>query len=226
MFQTFSWFDFLFLLRAAGWTVLLTAAAFAGGSILGGLVAVMRVSAIAPVRAVGVAYIQVLQGIPLLMQLFLAYFGLSMAGISVPGFVAAGLALSFHSSAFLADIWRGCLESIPKPQWEGSAAIGMSGYQQLRFIIVPQAVRVAVPPTVGFLVSMVKNTSLASIIGFVELARAGQIVNDATFQPIKVFGTVGLIYFCLCIPLSILSRRMERSLARRLNVHRNLELGI
>jgi polar amino acid transport system permease protein len=226
MFQTFSWFDVMFLLRAAGWTVLLTAAAFIGGSLLGGLMAVMRVSSLAPLRLLAIGYIQLLQGIPLLMQLFLTYFGLSLVGISVPGFAAAGLALSLHSSAFLADIWRGCLESIPRPQWEGSAAIGMSRYEQLRYIIVPQAVRVAIPPTVGFLVSMVKNTSLASIIGFVELARAGQIVNDATFQPIKAFGTVALIYFFLCIPLSILSRHMERSLARRLNVHRNLEFGV
>lgn len=200
MFQSFSWFDVLFLLKAAGWTVLLTVTAFVGGSLLGGIIAVMRVSSLAPLRLLAIGYIQLLQGIPLLMQLFLTYFGLSLVGVSVPGFVAAGLALSLHSSAFLADIWRGCLESIPRPQWEGSAAIGMSGYQQLRYIIVPQAVRVAIPPTVGFIVSMVKNTSLASIIGFVELARAGQIVNDATFQPIKVFGTVALIYFFLCIP--------------------------
>lgn len=226
MFQSFSWFDFIFLLRAAGWTLLLTLAAFVGGGILGGLVAILRVSSLAPLRAIAIGYIQVLQGIPLLMQLFLTYFGLSLVGVSVPGFVAAGLALSLHSSAFLSDIWRGCLESIPRPQWEGSAALGMSGLEQLFYIIVPQAVRVAVPPTVGFSVSIVKNTSLASIIGFVELARAGQIVNDATFQPIKVFGCVGLIYFCICIPLSILSRRMERSLARRMNVHPNLELGV
>ena len=215
MFQSLSWFDFIFLLRAAGWTLLLTLAAFVGGGILGGLVAILRVSSLAPLRAIAIGYIQVLQGIPLLMQLFLTYFGLSLVGVSVPGFVAAGLALSLHSSAFLSDIWRGCLESIPRPQWEG-----------LFYIIVPQAVRVAVPPTVGFSVSIVKNTSLSSIIGFVELARAGQIVNDATFQPIKVFGCVGLIYFCICIPLSILSRRMERSLARRMNVHPNLELGV
>src|SRR5690349_15316771 len=117
MAQSFSWLDVVFLLKAAGWTRLLTITAFVGGAWLGGCVAVLRVSAFAPARIASIAYIQVLQGVPLLMQLFLTYFGLALFGFSVPGFVAAGLALSLHSSAFLADIWRGCLESIPRPQW-------------------------------------------------------------------------------------------------------------
>jgi polar amino acid transport system permease protein len=173
---------------------------------------VLRVLPIKPVNWLAIFYIQAIQGTPLLGQLFLFYFGLSIFGYDVSPWVAAGAALSIYASGFLAEIWRGCVQAVPRTQWEASAALGLSFLEQLRHVILPQALRIAIPPTVGFLVQVVKNTSLASAIGFVELTRAGQIVNGATFQPFVVYVTVALIYFAICFPLSLWSQQLERRL--------------
>ena len=136
-------------------------------------------------------YIELFQGTPLLMQLFLAFFGLGLFGIDVPAWLAAGVALILWTAAFLAEIWRGCVEAIAKGQWEASASLGMGYLQQMRYVILPQALRIAIPPTVGFSVQVVKGTALTSIIGFVELSKAGTVVTNATFQPFTVYGLRG-----------------------------------
>ena len=97
-------------------------------------------------------------------------------------------------------------------QWEAGSCLGLSAWQQFRHIIAPQALRLSLPPTVGFLVQLIKGTSLASIIGFAELTRTAQMVNNATFRPFIVYGLVALLYFLLCWPLSAYSRRLERRL--------------
>jgi len=147
-----------------------------------------------------------------LMVLFLAYYGLSLAGFELPPLLAASVSLGIYVSAYLAEIWRGAIEAVPFQQWEASASLALSRPQQYRYIIIPQALRLSLPPTVGFLVQLVKNTSIVSVVGFVELSRAGQLVNNATFQPFKIFGVVALVYFLICFPLSRLSRRLERVL--------------
>ena len=158
------------------------------------------------------------QGTPLLIQLFIIFFGFSLVGVTVSSLVAASLGLTLWTAAFLAEIWRGCVESVPRGQWEASSSLGMGRLQQMGHVILPQALRVAVAPTVGFSVQVVKGTAITSIIGFVELTRAGTIVTNATYQPFLVYGLVALIYFCLCWPLSKSSQILER----RLNVaHRN-----
>jgi polar amino acid transport system permease protein len=119
-----------------------------------------------------------------------------------------------HASAFLGEIWRGCVEAVPPGQREAAIALGLRYYDRMRYVILPQAARIAVAPTVGFLVQLIKGTSLASIIGFVELTRQGQIINNATFSPFLVFGTVAGVYFVLCWPLSVLARRMELKFSR------------
>jgi len=169
-----------------------------------------RVSRFKVLRLAAAGYIQVIQGTPLLILLFLSYFGLSILGYRLDPLVAAGLSLALFSGAFLGEIWRGCIEAVPRPQWEASDCLGLNRLQQYLYVILPQATRMAIPPTVGFMVEVVKNTSLASIIGFVELARAGQIVNNATFEPFTVFALVGAIYFAICYPLTVASRRLER----------------
>jgi polar amino acid transport system permease protein len=169
-----------------------------------------RVSRIFVLRAMATTYIQIIQGTPLLVLLFLSYFGLSMAGFRLDPVVAAGLSLTIYVGAFLGEIWRGCIEAVPRTQWEASDCLGLNRFQQYTHVILPQAVRIATAPTVGFMVQVVKNTSLASIIGFVELTRAGQIVNNSTFQPFLVFLFVGAIYFAICYPLSVASRVLER----------------
>lgn len=200
------------LLLAARWTILLSLLAFAGGSIVGMLLTFMRISRRKPLIWITRIYIEVFQGTPLLMQLFIAFFGLGLLGIDVSAWTAAALALTLFSSAFLSDIWRGCVESLPKGQWEASRCLGLNYLQTMRYIILPQALRVAIPPTVGFSVQIVKGTALASIIGFVELTKAGTMLNNATFEPFKVFAMVALIYFLLCYPLSRASQYLEEKL--------------
>ena len=200
----------LYLLIAAQWTVVLSLIAFAGGSVLGLAIALMRVSKLGVLRSLASGYIQLIQGTPLLILLFLSYFGLGIIGLKLVPLVAAGISLTLYAGAFLGEIWRGCIEAVPKTQWEASDCLGLNRAQQYIYVILPQAVRIAIPPTVGFMVQIVKNTSLASVIGFVELARAGQIVNNSTFEPFAIFSCVAAIYFALCYPLSVASRYLER----------------
>lgn len=210
MFQTFSIGHVGFLLQATGWTLLLSVIALVGGSIGGALITLMRVSLFRPVRWIAQSYIYVVQGTPLLVLLFIAYFGLSYLGLELPAIVAAAFGFTLWTSAFLGEIWRGSIQSVGNGQWEGSAALGLSWPQTMRYVVVPQAIRVAIPPTVGFSVQVVKNTALASIVGFIELTRAGQIVASATFQPLQVYVTVAAIYFVMCSALSYASRVIDR----------------
>ncbi|WP_265516487.1 amino acid ABC transporter permease [Nitratireductor luteus] len=206
------------LLLAARWTIVLSLVSFIGGGVVGAILLFMRIGGSSLLRAFTRYYVELFQGTPLLMQLFLAFFGLGLFGIDVPAWFAAGLALILWTAAFLTEIWRGCVESITRGQWEASASLGMGYVQQMRYVILPQALRVAIPPTVGFSVQVVKGTALTSIIGFVELSKAGTVVTNATFQPFIVYGLVALIYFALCWPLSKSSQILER----KLNVaHRN-----
>lgn len=206
------------LLLATRWTVLLSLVSFAGGGLVALLLLFMRISRKKSMRAFARYYIELFQGTPLLMQLFIAFFGLGLFGIDVPAWLAAGLTLILWAAAFLTEIWRGCVESVAKGQWEASASLAMGRLQQMRYVILPQAMRVAIPPTVGFFVQVIKGTAVTSIIGFVELSKAGTVVTNATFQPFTVYGLVALIYFALCWPLSKSSQILER----KLNVaHRN-----
>jgi len=200
------------LLLAARWTVLLALVTFVSGTLIGLLMLLMRVSRRRWPRRIAWVFIELFQGTPLLMQLFLMFFGLSLAGIDVPAWLAAGAALALWSAAFLAEIWRGCVESINRGQWEASASLAMGYFQQMRHVVLPQALRVAVAPTVGFAVQIVKSTALTSIIGFTELSKASTIITNATFNPFTVYGVAALIYFVLCWPLSRASLRLERKL--------------
>jgi polar amino acid transport system permease protein len=200
----------LYLLDGAKWTLGLSLLAFLGGSVLGLALALMRVSKLGVLRAVARGYIQFIQGTPLLIVLFLSYFGLGIMGFKLVPLVAAGLSLTLYAGAFLGEIWRGCIEAVPKTQWEGSDCLGLNRFQQYVWVILPQSFKLAIPPTVGFMVQIVKNTSLASVIGFVELARAGQILNNSIFEPFAVFAVVAAFYFALCYPLSVASRYLER----------------
>ena len=210
--RTFGFDEFGFLLQALQWTLLLTVIALIGGGLLGFAVALARTSSVQAIRFAAGTYIQVIQGIPVLMILFLSYYGLSLAGFELPPLFAAGALMTIYTSGYLAEIWRGCIQAVPKQQWEASEPLAMTRLQQYRYVVLPQAARISLPPTVGFAVQVVKNTSITSIIGFVELARAGQLINNATFQPFRVFIAVAVLYFVVCYPLSQLSRWLERRL--------------
>lgn len=214
MIREFTFNEFLYLLQATRWTIVLAAVAFVGGGVVGLVIALLRIAESRPLQVAAIAYIRLFQGTPLLMQLYLIYFGANMFGLRAEPWSAAAVAFTLYASAFLGEIWRGCIQAIPRGQWEGARAVALSYSQQLRFIILPQALRIAVPPTVGFLVQLLKGTSLASIIGFVELTRAAQVVNNSTFRPFTVYALVAVIYFSLCWPLSRLADRLERRLGR------------
>lgn len=213
MIRPFGLNEFLTIVYATQWTLLLSLIALIGGAIGGMAIALLRTGAFRPGRRIASAYIVTFQGTPLLMQLFLVFFGASVLGFNINPWAAAAIGLTLHASAYLGDIWRGCIEAVPKGQWEASKALGLTYWQLMADIVLPQAVRIAIPPTVGFLVQLIKMTSVTAIIGFIELTRTGQIINNVTFKPFLVFSVVAAIYFILCWPLSYLSTRLEQRLA-------------
>ncbi len=209
MIREFALADVGFLILATRWTLLLALTAAIGGGILGLIVAVVRVVPARPLNWLAIGYINLIQGTPLLGQLFVFFFGLPLLGLSVDAWTAAATALSIYASAFFAEIWRGSLQSVPQRQWEAGASLGLTYGQRFRYVIIPQAIRISIPPTVGFLVQVVKNTSLAALIGFVELTRASQIMTAATFAPLQVYLVAAAIYFVICFGLSQVSRVVE-----------------
>ena len=209
MIEHFGGRELLYLISTVRWTLLLTLIAFGFGSLFGGILAVMRLSGSKLVRGIAYGVIEVVQSVPVLMVLFLSYFGLGAAGIELPALVAASLALGIWAAAYLADIWRSAIEAVPYQQWEAASSLALTTPQQYVYIVLPQAIRIAIPPTIGFLVQLVKNTSIVSVVGMVELMRAGQLINNVTFEPFSVFGVVGLVYFIICFPLSYAGRKLE-----------------
>ena len=207
--RDFGYSDILFILQAAQWTIALSLIAFIGGALGGLAVALARTADNLVAQRLATGFIQVFQGTPLLMQLFLVFFGAPVLGLEVSPWIAAGVALVLNTSAFLGEIWRGCIQAVPRGQWEAAEALGLHYAARMRHVVLPQAFRIALPPTVGYMVQVIKGTSLAAIIGFTEVTRAGQIVNNATFEPLIVFSVVGAIYFALCWPLSLLAARIE-----------------
>jgi polar amino acid transport system permease protein len=205
--------QFFFLVQGLKWTILLACISFLGGAIVGIGVALARTSSIKIFRTLTSAYIAIFQGTPLLMQLFVIYYGVALLNIGTDPWVAVSVAFTAHASAFLGEIWRGSIEAVPKGQTEAAKALGLGYWSRMFDIVLPQAFKISLPATIGFLVTLVKGTSLAAIVGFVELARAGQIISNVIFQPLLVFGIVGIIYFLICWPLSLLGKRLEQSLS-------------
>ncbi len=200
------------LLDGALWTLGLSLTAFVLGGIAGLAVLFARIAKAPLPRRLAKGYIEVFQGTPLLMQLFIIFFGGSLIGLEISPWLAAAIGLTLFSSAYLGEIWRGCVEAIPKGQWEASASLALTHVEQMRYVILPQALRIAIAPTVGFSVQVVKGTAVTSIIGFVELTKTGSMLANATYQPFLVFGLVALGYFALCYPLSAYSRILERKI--------------
>lgn len=198
------------LLVATQWTILLSLAAFIGGISVALCLTAARLTKNPALTGLIKCYVEIFQGTPLLMQMFLCFFGLSLVGINISAWNAAALSLTLFTSAFLVEIWRGCIDTLPKGQWEASRSLGLSFLQTLRYVVLPQAFKVALAPSIGFSVQVVKGTALASVIGFVELTKAGTMLNNATFEPFKVFAFVALIYFALCYPLSLTSKILEK----------------
>jgi polar amino acid transport system permease protein len=212
----FSFWDILRnLLLAARWTVVLSLIALVSGGLMGLMLLFVRLAECKSAEQFVAGYVHLFQGTPLLMQIFLAYFGISLLGYDVSPWVSASLALTLYTSAFLTEIWHGCVDAVPKGQWEAAASQALNLNEQLRHVILPQALRIAIAPTVGFVVQVVKATALTSVIGFVELTKAGTMISNATFNPFLVYGCVALIYFAFCYPISLWSRSLEKILHAR-----------
>lgn len=205
--------EFLFLLTGLKWTVLLSIVGFIGGGVFGLAIALMRVSGRPLMERITSGYIALFQGTPLLMQLFVVYYGLALVGLKLDAWVAVAIGFTLHASAYLGEIWRGSIEAVPKGQTEAAKALSLRYVSRMRDVILPQAIRISLPATIGFLVQLIKGTSLAAIVGFTELTRAGNIISNQTFKPLLVFGIVGILYFLLCWPLSLYGSHLERRMA-------------
>ena len=158
-------------------------------------------------------YIALFQGTPLLMQLFVVYYGLALIGLKLDSWVSVSIGFTLHASAYLGEIWRGSIEAVPRGQSEAAKALSLNYVARMKDVVLPQAIRISLPATIGFLVQLIKGTSLAAIIGFTELMRAGTIVSNQNFKPLLVLGVVGTLYFAICWPLSFYGARLERRLA-------------
>ncbi len=205
--------EFLFLLTGLKWTLALSVVGFVGGGIAGLAVALARTSELPLLERVTAGYIALFQGTPLLMQLFVVYYGLALVGLKLDAWVAVSIGFTLHASAYLGEIWRGSIEAVPKGQTEAAKALSLGYVSRMKDVILPQAIRISLPATIGFLVQLIKGTSLAAIVGFTELTRAGNIISNQIFAPLLVFGIVGVLYFIMCWPLSLYGARLERQFA-------------
>jgi len=205
--------QYLFLLASLKWTLILSAVAFACGIPCGLAVALLRTANSRPLRWLATRWIDLFQGTPLLMQLFLVYYGLALIGVRLDEWSSVTVGFTLHASAFLGEIWRGAIEAVPRGQTEAAQALGLHYWSRTKDVILPQALRISLPATIGFLVQLIKGTSLASIVGFVELTRAGGIIANSNYRHLLVYGVVGLMYFSICWPLSLYGARLERKFA-------------
>jgi His/Glu/Gln/Arg/opine family amino acid ABC transporter permease subunit len=203
-----------FLLDGARVTLLLSAASLAVGLALGLLAALARLSRIGPLRVFAQGYVDVIRGTPLLVQLFIIYYGLPEFGIQIDAFPAAVMGLGMNYGAYLAEVFRSGLVSVDRGQWEAARSLGMAPATMMRNIILPQAVRVALPGVGNYAISMLKDTALASIVTVDELLRRAQLRVAADFHSFDIYLAVAVIYLLMSYPLTIFVKRLERRSAR------------
>lgn len=204
-----------YLLRGTQVTIELSLLAFAGGGLLGFLIAMLRVLGGPDAALILKPVVDVIRGSPLLVQLLAIYLGSSALGFSLTPLTAAFVGLSINAAAYLSEIFRGAIVAVPKGQTEAGLAIGLSPSVALWEIVVPQALPVIVPAAMGFLISLVKDTSLAYVLGLLELTRAAKDIVDRTLDPFHTYVLVMMIYFALCYPLSVLVRVVDRQMHHR-----------
>lgn len=192
------------------WTLLLSLIAFVGGAFVAGLLTTVAILGGRIANFSVSIVISTVQSTPLLMLMFLCFFGLPLLQIEVSPLLAASSALIAFTAAYLTEAWRSALKAVHVGQWEAALSSGMRHEHVLLTIIVPQAVRIAIPPTVGFLVQVVKATALASIVGFMEITRVGTVLNNITFRPFLIFAIIGALYMALNLPISLAARHLER----------------
>ena len=199
-----------FLLKGAVYTVQVSVLAIVFGLVLGWALGLIAVSGVRWLRALAWAYVQFIRGTPLLVQIFLIYFGLPVLGINIPAFWSGVIALGLNSGGFQAEIVRAGIESIDRGQTEAARSIGMSAFQTLLLILVPQTIRRVIPPLTNELITLTKSSSLLSAIAVLELTHAGQAIIARTFAPFEIYAAVAVMYLLLIAVLSRGSALLER----------------
>ncbi|WNB87465.1 amino acid ABC transporter permease [Cellulomonas sp. ATA003] len=195
-------------------TIPLTAISFVLGLAFALVLALMRLSPVALAAAVARAYVSVIRGTPLLLQLFIIFYGLPTFGITLDPFPAAVIALTMNVAGYASEVVRASILAVPRGQWEAASSIGMDSRTALRRIVLPQAARVAVPPLSNTLISLVKDTALTSTILVTELLRKAQEIAAPTFQFFTLYGVAAVIYWVVCLALSVGQTRAEQRLGR------------
>lgn len=231
MFEAFGWQDLIPLFKGALLTIVLCVTSGILGSVVGVILGLARTSPSRLARWVSAIYVNFVRGIPILVIIFFIYFGLPMLfpTLNLSKFVSAVIALSCFAAAYVGEIVRGSIEAIPRGQVEAADALGLHYFVKYKYVILPQAMKIVVPPAIGFLIGLVKDSSLITVIGFIELTKAGNIVSNLTGNPITTFLAVAAMYFVICYPISLLGRRYEKSVGNRsdpLTIQEPLMLGI
>ena len=204
-----------FLLKGAGYTILLSVGGMFFGLLLGFALALMRLSKVLPLDWLARIYVSFFRGTPLLVQLFVIYFGLPQIGLELDPIPAALIGLSLNMAAYVCEIPRAAISSIERGQWEACASIGMTRAQAMRRAILPQAMRTALPPLGNSFISLVKDTALAATIQVPELFRQAQLVTARTFEVFTMYLAVAVIYWILASILAHFQNRLEA----RVNQH-------
>jgi His/Glu/Gln/Arg/opine family amino acid ABC transporter permease subunit len=203
-----------YLLRGAVTTIQLTVVSMALALVAGLALALMRLSRSRPLRFLSGAYIEIIRGTPLLVQLFIIYYGLPQYGIRLEAFAAGVIGLSMNYSAYLAEVYRAGILAIDKGQWEAGGSVGLSRAALLQYIVIPQAARIVIPPIGNYFISMLKDSALVSTISIVELMRAAQLRVAITFRAMDIYLVAALIYFLMSYPCSVLIQYFERRASR------------
>ena len=202
------------LLHGALLTIYLCVVSGVIGTLLGLIVGTARSSPIRSVRWLSAVYTNFIRGIPILIILLFMYFSMPLlfpAATFSRGFTAI-VGLSIYAGAYMAEIFRGSIEAVPKGQLEAAEALGMHYFYKMRYIVLPQAMKIAVPPAIGFLIALVKASSLVSVIGYIDLTKAGKIATTLNEKPLTTFVIVAALYFVISYPISLLGRWYERRL--------------
>jgi len=197
-------------LRGLGTTVAVSLIGLLAGSLVGFAMGMLRAGGNRPVRLVIGAWVDLIRGTPFLVQIFLIFFILPEAGIELEAFTAGVIALSNLAACFICEIVAGGIGAVPKGQVEAALASGLSRWQRMRHVVLPQAMRIILPPLVGQYVLLIKDSSVVSAIGLTDLTRVGWLVVQRVPNGLLVFGIIGLGYFIVCYPLLAIARRIER----------------
>ncbi|GGF89801.1 ABC transporter permease [Azorhizobium oxalatiphilum] len=211
-----TWYNFIFIAKAAGMTLLLSALGCTLGTGIGLLLAVTRVTKarwLKPLRLLAFVFTEIFRRVPFLVTLMLCFFAFQATGYDVPLFVVAAVSVTVIAGAYLAEIIRGGFKSVHRNQWEAAATMNFSLIDTIRLVVLPQAWRIVLPPAFGYFVMFIKDTALASQIGVIELTYVGKVLNNKGFSAALSFGVILIVYFIISYPLSRLGAYLEARLA-------------